>query len=148
MFHVFFAVVNMVRFYDLVEKEIPTFRGLKYTNGDMEIAVALMKEGRNLMLGSDTILWGALHLGFDAAILTTLSICPETIRDVYDNFLKNKTKEGREAQLKLNNRIKEILSHGTGEWVECMKNEFNRVHKTLNAGTTRKPIITHNVKRK
>lgn len=137
----------MVRFYDLIEKDLPTFCGLKYTNGDMEIAVALMKEGRNIMLGSDTILWGALHLGFDAAILTTLSIYPEIIRDIYDNFLKNKTKEGREAQLKLNNRIKEILSHGTGEWVECMKNEFNRVHKTLNAGTTRKPTITHNVKR-
>lgn len=137
----------MVRFYDLVEKDVPTFRGLKYTNGDMEIAVALMKDGRNIMLGSDTILWGALHLGFDAAILTTLSICPELVRDIYDNFLKNKTKEGREAQLKLNQRIKGILSHGTGEWVECMKNEFNRIHKSLNAGTTRKPTITNNVKR-
>lgn len=139
----FLFSVSMVRFYDLIEKEVPTFRGLKYTNGDMEIAVQLIKEGRNIMLGSDTILLGALHLGFDAAILTTLSICPEIIRDIYQNFLNSKSKEAREAQLKLNRRIKEITSKGTGEWVECMKNEFNRVHSLLNAGTMRKPTITY-----
>lgn len=131
----------MPRFYDLVEKEVPSFRGMKYTNGDMEIGVQLIKEGRNIMLGADTILWGALALGFDAAILTTLSICPELIRDIYEHFLKNNQKEGREAQWKLNNRIKEILSKDTGEWVENMKNEFNRVHSSLKVGTVRKPTI-------
>lgn len=132
----------MSRFYDLIEKEVPTFRGLKYTNGDMEIAVDLMKEGRNIMLGSETILWGALNLGFDAAILTSLSICPEIIRDIYESYLNNKSKEGLAAQLKLNRRVKEILSTGTGEWVECMKNEFNRVSSTFKAGTVRRPTIT------
>lgn len=130
----------MPRFYDLVEKEVPTFCGLKYTNGDMEIGVQLIKEGRNIMLGSETILWGAFALGFDAAILTTLSICPEIIREIYDNYLNNNQKEGRAAQWRLNDRIKEILSKDTGEWVENMKNEFNRV-SPFKVGPVRKPTI-------
>lgn len=114
---------------------------MKYTNGDMEIGVQLIKKGRNIILGADTILWGALALGFDAAILTTLSICPELIRQIYDHFLDNKQKEGREAQLQLNRRIKEILAQDTGEWVENMKNEFNRTNETFKVGPVRKPTI-------
>lgn len=131
----------MPRFYDLIEKEVPTFCGMKYTSGDMEIGVQLIKKGRNIILGADTILWGALALGFDAAILTTLSICPELIRQIYDHFLDNKQKEGREAQLQLNRRIKEILAQDTGEWVENMKNEFNRTNQTFKVGPVRKPTI-------
>lgn len=131
----------MPRFYDLIEKEVPTFCGMKYTNGDMEIGVQLIKKGRNIILGADTILWGALALGFDAAILTTLSICPELIRQIYDHFLDNKQKEGHEAQLQLNRRIKEILAQDTGEWVENMKNEFNRTNETFKVGPVRKPTI-------
>lgn len=131
----------MPRFYDLIEKEVPTFCGLKYTNGDMEIGVQLIKEGRNILLGADTILWGALALGFDAAILTTLSICPELSRQIFDSFLNNKQKEGLELQLTLNRRIKDILDKGTGEWVENMKDEFNRTNKTFQVGPVRKPTI-------
>lgn len=131
----------MPRFYDLIEEKVPTFCGMKYTNGDMEIGVQLIKKGRNIILGADTILWGALALGFDAAILTTLSICPELIRQIYDHFLDNKQKEGREAQLQLNRRIKEILAQDTGEWVENMKNEFNRTNETFKVGPVRKPTI-------
>lgn len=132
----------MARFYDLIEKEVPMFAGMKYTNGDMEVGVQLIKEGRNIILGADTILFGALAMGFDAAILTTLNICPDMVRDIYENYQKNNQKEGREAQLKLNRRIKEIVSKNTGEWVETMKNEFNQVNTTFKLGPVRKPTIT------
>lgn len=141
--NVYNFTVNMPRFYDLVEKEVPTFHGLKYTNGDMELGIQLIKEGRNIMLGADTILWGALHLGFDAAILTTLSICPDQIREIYEHFLDNNQKEGLKAQRKLNDYIKDILSKDTGEWVENMKNEFNHVNASLKAGPVRKPTIMY-----
>lgn len=117
------------------------FCGIKYTNGDMEIGIQLLKEGRNILLGSDTILWGALSLGFDAAILTSLNICPEIIREIYDHWENNRSREGLATQLKLNQRVKEILSSGTGEWVECMKFEFNKVIGHLNAGPVRKPTV-------
>lgn len=131
----------MPRFYDLIELEVPTFRGMKFTCGDMEIGVQLIKEGRNIILGADTILWGALALGFDAAILTTLSICPELSREIYENYFNNKQVEGREAQWKLNRRIKEIMARDTGEWVENMKNEFNRMNAGFKVGPVRKPTI-------
>lgn len=131
----------MPRFYDLVEREVPTFHGLKYTCGDMEIGIQLLKKGRNVLLGADTILWGALALGFDAAILTTLSICPELIRQIYDHSSNNKRKEGLEAQRQLNARIKDILATGTGEWVENMKIEFNRSNESFKVGPVRKPTI-------
>lgn len=131
----------MARFYDLVEAEVATFHGLKYTNGDMELGIQLIKEGRNIMLGADTILIGALHLGFDAAILTTLSICPDAIRKIYEHYLNNNQKEALQAQRKLNEYIKDILSKDTGEWVENMKNEFNRVNASFKVGPVRKPTI-------
>lgn len=131
----------MPRFYDLIEEEVSTFCGLKYTCGDMEIGVQLIKEGRSIMLGSDTILFGALSLGFDAAILTTLNICPDIACEIYQHFLKNNQNEGLKAQRKLNQRIKNILANDTGEWVENMKTEFNNVHVDFKAGPVRKPTV-------
>lgn len=132
----------MPRFYDLIETELSTFCGMKYTNGDMEAGVQLIKDGRNIILGADTILWGALSLGFDAAILTTLSICPEMIVDIYQHFLNNNQIEGLKAQRTLNQRIKDIMSKDTGEWVENMKNEFNKTNASFKLGPVRKPTIT------
>lgn len=132
----------MCRFYDLIEQTCPTFCGIKYTNGDLEIGIKLLKNGRNIMLGADTILWGALSLGFDAAILTSLNICPEMVCDIYNCYLNKRMIEGRECQYKLNKRINEITSKGTGEWVETMKMEFNNCNKFLKVGPVCKPTIT------
>lgn len=140
-FILFDFAVNMPRFYDLVEKAVPTFHGMKYTCGDMEIGVQLIKDGRNIILGADTILWGALSLGFDAAILTTLSICPEEICNIYKHFINNNQQEGLKAQRMLNRRISDILAKDTGEWVENMKNEFNHVNACFKVGPVRKPTI-------
>lgn len=133
----------MVRFYDIIEREMPMFCGIKYTNGDMEIGVQLLREGRNILLGSDTILWGALSLGFDAAILTSLNICPAMVSDIYSHWVNSRSHDGLMAQKKLNNRVKKILSFGSGEWVENMKTEFNKVHPNLNVGPVRKPTVMY-----
>lgn len=128
----------MPRFCDLMEREIPSFRGLKYTNGDMEIGIQMLKEDRNILLGADTILIGALSLGFDSAILTTLSICPEYSIEILKHCENSDYNAALEAQKKLNLRIKEIMSNGTGEWVESMKKEFNKLNLGFKAGSTRK----------
>lgn len=141
MFFISIAV-NVARFYDLVERDVPTFCGIKYTNGDMETGVSLLKEGRNIILGADTILWSALSLGFDAAILTSLNICPEIVCEIYNHHLNKKYEDGRAAQYKLNKRIKDITSKATGEWVETMKLEFDRCNTLLKVGPVRKPTIT------
>lgn len=136
----------MPRFCDLMECDVPTFRGLKYTNGDLEIGIQLLKEGRNVLLGADIILCGALSLGFDSAILTSLNICPEVVNEIYNHSKNGDYRSALETQMKLNGRIKKILSNGTGEWVECMKREFNSLNIPIKAGTTRKPTVSMNRK--
>jgi len=137
--------LSMPRFCDLADKNIPSFSGIKYTNGDMHLGAACLKPGRNILLGSDTILVGALALGFEAAILTTLNICPEFAIEAYEAMQKNMVREAATAQEKLNKRIHTILGDN-GDWVEAMKTEFNKVNGVVHAGPYRKP--QHNVARR
>lgn len=131
----------MPRFCDLADQHIPTFCGIKYTNGDLSTGAACLKEGRNIILGADTILSGALALGFDAAILTTLNICPEYSIECYQGIKNFKLREAQDAQIKLTRRVLEITSRNTGDWVETMKTEFNKVNSGLHCGPHRKPIL-------
>jgi len=133
--------LTMSRLCDIAEREISTFCGIKYTSGDLIDGTNCLKEGRNVILGADSVLSGALILGFDAAILTTLNICPEYALECYDYIQKGKINEARTAQDKLNRRIGDILSRGSGDWVETMKDEFNRTNGKLNAGPFRKPSL-------
>lgn len=138
--------MNVARFCDLAEQRISTFCGLKYTNGDLAQGAACLKQGRNIILGADTVLCGALSLGFDAAILTTLNICPEYSIECYNAICNNKLREAQDAQTKLTRRICEITRNGCGDWVETMKTEFNKVNGALNCGPWRKPALKLNKK--
>lgn len=131
----------MARFYDLMEKCCPTFCGMKYTCGDMVTAVKCMKKDRNIILGADTIFCGALTLGFDAAILTTLNICPEIIVECYDHHCHGRLREAQECQRKLTCRVDEITCREACDWVESMKLEFNKVNSSICCGPHRKPTI-------
>lgn len=130
----------MPRFCDLAEKEIPNFGGLKYTNGNMEEGVACLKSGRTIFLGADTILVGAMALGFDSAIITTLNLFPELSQEIYELMKTNKWQEANVVQMKLNKRVWEICPRG-GDWVATMKNEFNKINTTFKAGPCRKPLM-------
>ena len=130
----------MPRFYDLAEKSIPNFCGLKFTSNDLDEGSAILKEGRNVYLGADTILCGAFALGFESAILTTLNICPEIAHEMYAGVQSNRLSEAKAAQDKLNQRIRQICPRGA-DWVETMKTEFNRVNRQLQVGPARKPAV-------
>lgn len=132
------ALVNLARFCDLAEKRISTFCGIEYANGDLAEGVTVLKQGRNVLLGSDTVLVAGLALGFDAAILTTLNICPELAVKIYDSVYDNKLLEARETQRKLTQRIFDITNRGQLEWNEAMKTEFNKINSTFQCGPWRK----------
>lgn len=136
----------MPRFCDLAERDIPTFCGIEFANGDLVHGTNCLKSGRNVLLGADTVLTGGLLLGFDAAILTTLNFCPEYAVKCYNAIQDSKFDEAKVAQDKLNQRVSEIVSRGSGDWLETMKDEFNRTNPKLNAGPYRKPRL--NVVRK
>lgn len=129
----------MPRFCELAEKEIETFRGIKYTNGDMEEGVACLAPGRTVFLGGNTILTGALALGFDSAILTTLNVFPEYAVSIFENMRNNQWQEARAVQDKWNAHINQICPRGA-DWVQSMKEEFDRVNPKFPCGPCRKPL--------
>lgn len=122
----------------MAEERIPTFCGLEYANGDLAEGVTVLKQGRNVLLGSDTVLVAGLVLGFDSAILSSLNICPEYAVNIYDSVSNNKLPEARESQTKLTKRIFEITNNGQVDFFESMKKEFNRVNSAFECGPWRK----------
>lgn len=150
--------VNMPRFLNLAEKEIPNFVGLKYTSGDLEQGSACLKPGRSVFLGADTILCAAVAIGFDSSIMTTLNFCPELSLSIMKSMRENRLQEARQTQEVLTRRVQKILENGKsfichfclctdgmkifcrhlGEWVPAMKLEFNKIHPiSLDSGPVR-----------
>lgn len=125
----------MPKFLDLVEKSIPNFIGIKYTSNDLDQGTACLKPNRSIFLGADTILCGALALGFDSSIMTTLNICPELSIEICEAMKEGNVKKARDLQMVLNGEIKEILKFGG--WVPAMKNKFNML---MDLGLPRKPL--------
>jgi N-acetylneuraminate lyase len=130
----------MASFMELAAKEIKTFTGIKYTSGDLEKGIPCLKHGQ-VFLGSDTILCGALALGFDNAIMTSLNINPEVSLKIVNFMESGKVKEARAQQQLLNTFVEGALKNGNGEWVPSMKKAFNDEYgNVLNLGVTRKPL--------
>lgn len=100
--------LNVAEFMERAKQEIPTFYGIKYTSGDLEKGIQCLKHGQ-VFLGSDTVLLGAMALGFNSTIMTTLNICPEHSIRIMDAFNKGKLSEALQHQQKLNYEIQEIL---------------------------------------
>ena len=131
--------LNMPKFCDMAEQEIQNFAGIKYTSGDLDQGSACLKDGRSIFLGCDTILCGALALGFDCSIMTTLNICPELSLKIVELVKKRDLEAALKTQRVLNVRIKEILQKGNGEWVTLMKIVFNST-VNFNVGDVRRPL--------
>lgn len=101
----------MDAFMELASRQLPAFAGIKYTSGDMEMGVKCLQYGQ-VFLGSDTILAGAIALGFDCFIMTTVNIKPEFSLSIIELMEEGKVKEAREQQMKLNDFVKKALDLG------------------------------------
>lgn len=131
--------MNLARFYELAEQHIDTFSGVEFADGDLAEGVKILKQGRNVLLGCDTVFVGALALGFDAAVLTTLNVVPEFVTRIWELVINNKWHEAREEQVRLNHRVWQITEHGKWNWIDSMKAEFNKVNPIFECGPWRKP---------
>lgn len=147
----------MASFMEQAGKAVQTFAGIKFTSGDLEKGIQCLKHGQ-VFLGSDTILTGALALGFTNAIMTSLNINPEISLKIIDLMEKEKVAEAREQQKILNDFVESALKNGKnnliliefmsecwvfsggGDWVPSMKKAFNDQFKELHMGATRKPL--------
>lgn len=101
----------MSSFMELASKKIKSFRGIKYTSGDLDKGLACLKFGQ-VFLGADTILCGALALGFECAIMTSLNMHPEMSLKMIEFMNEGKVTEARAEQIKLNEYITKALKNG------------------------------------
>jgi N-acetylneuraminate lyase len=101
----------MASFMRLARKEIPTFRGIKFSASDLDQGTQCLKEGQ-VFLGSVTILCGAIALGFDCAIMTLLNIKPEICLEIQKLMENGNVNEARKAQNLLNNFVELTLKNG------------------------------------
>lgn len=129
----------MAKFMEEASKKISNFAGIKYTSGDLEKGLPCLKHGQ-VFLGSDTILCGALSLGFSSAIMTSLNIYPEKSVKILQYIKSGKVEKAREEQMALCELIEEILHNGGGDWVRSMKKAFNEKFKDIQMGQPRDPL--------
>lgn len=126
----------MPSFCDLAEQEIPNFGGIKFTSNDLNEGAACLKPGRKVFLGSNTILSGALALGFDSAILVSLNVFPELGQAVYNAVQENRWKDAISAQ--------KVLTEQFNDCATTLKTKFNQVNSDFACGPARKPSLNLN----
>lgn len=131
--------LSMPRFCDLADKEIPTFCGLKYTSGDLSEGVSCLKKDRTIFLGKNKVWAGALALGFDSAILRTLTLWPELNIEIQEHMRNGRLQDAMNAQIKLTKRIEEVSPRSV-DWVDALKKEGNKVITSFKVGPVRAPI--------
>jgi len=93
-----------------------------------------------VFIGPNTILVGALALGFSGAIMTSLNVYPEVSLKMVELMKKGNVIEAMKEQSILNEFIDKVLKSGNGEWVPSMKKKFNEEFKECNLGSARKPL--------
>lgn len=101
----------MASMMELARKEIPNFTGLKFTSGDLEKSIQCLKHGQ-VFLGSNTLLCGALALGFSNAIMTSLNVNPEICFKIVELMKNEQLTEARELQYILNEWFDSLLVKG------------------------------------
>lgn len=103
--------ISMPTFMELAQKEIPSFAGIKFTSGDLSVGIDCLKFGQ-VFIGNNTILCGALALGFENFIMTPLNVRPEMSMNMIELMENGKVKEATTEQFKLNDYLKKSLKEG------------------------------------
>lgn len=122
----------------LAKKEIPNFAGIKFSSGDIEKALPCLKNGQ-VFIGPNTILCGALALGFNSAIMTSLNVFPEPSVKMLKYFDEGQWDKAQEQQKILNDFIQASMRK-YGDWLPAMKKSFNEQFKEMEMGDVRKPL--------
>lgn len=104
----------MPRLLDLARAKIPNFAGIKYTSGDLEKIVPAVAGPSAIFIGSNMILAGAMGLGFQSFILSSLNVYPEFAQGIYAAMENGDLAKGQQLQRELNLKISEIVKRGNG----------------------------------
>ncbi|XP_019868861.1 N-acetylneuraminate lyase isoform X2 [Aethina tumida] len=132
--------VHMGQFLEYVAGKIPNFRGIKFTSNNLDEGMQAVKANNGqfaVFLGADTLLAGALALGFDSAIATSLNIFPQYSVQIMEACKASRLEEAKKTQEKLTAACSIITKNGG--WVPTMKVAMN-VATPINVGMARAPL--------
>jgi 4-hydroxy-tetrahydrodipicolinate synthase len=86
--------------------EIKNIAGIKDSSGDMTVAAEYIRLTRHLddfsvMMGRDTLIYGALCYGASGSIASCANVAPGICADIYEKFMAGDLKGSLEAQFTL-----------------------------------------------
>lgn len=86
--------------------EVPNIVGIKDSSGDMTVTAEYIRltrhiEGFSVLMGRDTLIYGALCYGAAGSIAACANVAPRLCADIYDKFVTGDLKGSLEAQFRL-----------------------------------------------
>jgi 4-hydroxy-tetrahydrodipicolinate synthase len=86
--------------------EIPNIAGIKDSSGDMTVTAEYIRltrhiEGFSVLMGRDTLIYGALCYGASGSIASCANVAPHICADIYEKFIAGDMKGSLEAQFRL-----------------------------------------------
>jgi len=119
-------------------KELPNFAGVKDSSGDLtQVAemIRLCPPHFKVIMGRDTLIYGALMYGAAGAIAATANVAPKLVVGIYQAFKEGNYEKAREYQRKL---APLRIAFGLGSFPVVVKEALTMMG--LPAGRCRKPI--------
>lgn len=85
--------------------DIDNIVGIKDSTGDLTVTEEYLRltKGKdfNVLMGRDTLIYGALCYGASGAIASCANVAPRLVADIYDRFIAGDHKGAQEAQFKV-----------------------------------------------
>jgi len=122
-----------------MSREIPNFAGIKDSSGDLTQVAEMCRlcdPGFRVMIGRDTLIFGALMYGAAGAIAATANVAPEIAVGIYRSFKEGDLDKAREYQRTL---APLRTAFGLGSFPVVVKEAMEM--RGLPAGRCRRPIL-------
>ncbi|HWV70761.1 MAG TPA: dihydrodipicolinate synthase family protein [Pseudosphingobacterium sp.] len=106
--------MDMVKFLELAEKQIPNLAGIKYTASTLHEYQACLnyKGGKyDILFGYDEMLLSALVLGAKGAVGSTYNFAAPLYLKVMEFYANNKPEEARELQYRLVQMVRAFVKY-------------------------------------
>jgi 4-hydroxy-tetrahydrodipicolinate synthase len=119
-------------------EEVPNFAGIKDSSGDLtQVAemIRLCPPHFKVIMGRDTLIYGALTYGAAGAIAATANVAPKLIVEMYETFKDGDYERSRECQREL---APLRIAFGLGSFPVVVKEALTMMG--LPGGRCRKPV--------
>lgn len=137
--------VDLYKFVDVMSKEVPTFCGIYYADGNIDKIVYLKEKKPDYLyiIGMYTSMAGYMMEGFNAFSMVGMNLYPEMLKEMYDYLKEYKMHEAYALKEKY---TKKFYDHFHGnmpmDYIYMMKQEMDKMYTTMKMGMVRKPNMS------